>query len=421
MGLLAFGLNHRTAAVELRERVSFDPSRLDQALFDLRNRAGLQEAAILSTCNRTELYCASPHGSAQPIVDWLSEYHQLQSYNIHQMAYEHWGEGAVKHMMRVASGLDSLVLGEPQILGQLKSAYNIANEAKTIGPELSRLFQSSFSVAKQVRTETEIGMNPVSVASAAVSLAKHIFTDLSQSKVLMVGAGETIELVARHLRQHNVTEMTFANRTLERAIHVAAEFGGHPVTLEAIPEILPKVDIVVASTASPIPVIGKGTVEKALKKRKHKPIFMIDIAVPRDIEAEVGDLDDIYLYTVDDLQETVEENRKAREEVAEKAEQIIELRCLEFMQQLKELGAVDTIKRYRQSVEAIREQELAKALNQLNSGGNPEEVLQKMSRALANKVMHQPSLEIKKATVEGRYELIEWVHHLFGLNDHQDK
>lgn len=417
MGLLAFGINHRTAAVELREKLSFSPDRVRDAHSLVRDEANLNEVAILSTCNRTELYCCTDGHDSKRLLEWVSDYHRLTRSKLQACSYEYWDEEAVKHLFRVASGLDSMVLGEPQILGQLKSAYTIAREAKTVGPELGRVFQQTFSVAKQVRTDTNIGANPVSIAYAAVSLAKHIFSDLKDTSVMLVGAGETVELVARHLKESNVHKIIVANRTLERAAVLATEFDGEAITLEEIPNALESVDIVVTSTASPLPILGKGAVERALKRRKHKPMFMIDIAVPRDIEAEVGELDDIYLYTVDDLNETIEENRQARQESANQAEEIIELRVTQFMRQLRELDAVTSVKHYRKTVERIREEEHQKAVQLIRGGMDPEEALARMGHALTNKILHKPSVGLRKAGSEGRIDLLDWARELFGLDD----
>ena len=317
--------------------------------------------------------------------------------------------------MRVASGLDSMVLGEPQILGQLKSAYSVAQQAKTVGPELGRLFQYSFSTAKQVRTETGIGTNPVSVAFASVKLAKRIFADLADTKVLLVGAGETVELVARHLKEQGVKHMTVANRTLSRANAVAEEFSARAITLSDIPLALPQADIVISSTASPLPILGKGAVEHALKLRKHKPMLMMDIAVPRDIEEEVGELADVYLYTVDDLQQVVEENRRQRQEAAHKAEELVDSSLSAFMESLKSLEAVDSIRSYREKMETLRQMELEKALQQIRSGADPEEALQRMSRSLMNKVMHAPTTTLKVAAEQGRTDQVEWAQELLGI------
>ncbi|MFJ2466449.1 glutamyl-tRNA reductase, partial [Pseudomonas sp. NPDC087615] len=326
----------------------------------------------------------------------------------------------VRHMMRVASGLDSLVLGEPQILGQMKSAYAVAREAGTIGPLLGRLFQATFNAAKQVRTDTAIGENPVSVAFAAVSLAKQIFSDLQRSQALLIGAGETITLVARHLHELGVRRIVVANRTLERASLLAEQFGAHAVLLSDIPAELVRSDIVISSTASQLPILGKGAVESALKLRKHKPIFMVDIAVPRDIEPEVGELDDVYLYSVDDLHEVVAENLKSRQGAAQAAEEMVSVGADDFMVRLRELAAVDVLKAYRQQSERLRDEELQKALRLLANGGNAEEVLGQLARGLTNKLLHAPSVQLKKLSAEGRLDALAMAQELFALEGSPD-
>lgn len=416
MVLLAFGINHRTASVDVREKVAFAPDRVADALLQARQEADLSEVAILSTCNRTEVYGACDEKNSHRLIEWIVKYHRLQTGALRDSAYEFWEKAAVTHMMRVASGLDSMVLGEPQILGQLKSAYQVAQEAQTIGPSLGRLFQQSFSVAKKVRTDTEIGNNPVSVAFAAVSLAKHIFSDLSKNTALLIGAGETVELVAKHLHEQGVKDIVVANRTLARANSLAEMFNGRAITLQDIPDMLHKADIVISSTASPLPILGKGAVEHALKRRKHKPVFMMDIAVPRDIEEEVSELPDVYLYTVDDLQQVVDENRKQREKAATVAEEIVGEQSQAFMDSLRGLDAVDTIRAYRGVVENIREQELAKALQAIERGEDPTDVLQRMSRSLANKVLHEPTVQLKKAGEDGQIEKLQWAETLFGVD-----
>ena len=306
MAFLALGINHKTASVAVRERVAFTPEKLVEALRELCRLTPSREAAILSTCNRSELYLEQDALAVDEVLAWLADFHPLNVAELRDCAYVHADEAAVRHMMRVACGLDSLVLGEPQILGQMKSAYAVAREAGTVGPLLGRLFQATFSTAKTVRTDTAIGENPVSVAFAAVSLAKQIFADLHRSQALLIGAGETITLVARHLYEQGVKRIVVANRTLERASQLAEQFGAHAVLLSEIPNELVNSDIVISSTASQLPILGKGAVERALKQRRYKPIFMVDIAVPRDIEPEVGNLDDVYLYTVDDLHEVID-------------------------------------------------------------------------------------------------------------------
>jgi glutamyl-tRNA reductase len=417
MALLALGINHKTAPVDVRERVAFAPESMAEAMRAAKVSADLKEIAILSTCNRTELYCSSKLEGSRALLEWLGEYHGLDPAQLQGCSYAFWDEDAARHMMRVASGLDSLVLGEPQILGQLKSAYSVSQENGHVGAELGRLFQQTFSVAKQVRTDTAIGENPVSVAYAAVSLAQHIFAEMSTSKALLIGAGETIELVARHLSQAGVKEITVANRTLNRALALAEEFSGKAILLGDIPEALADADIVIASTASQLPILGKGAVESALKKRKHRPIFMVDIAVPRDIEAEVGELDDVYLYTVDDLKEVIEENQRTRETAAQQAEEIIESGAHDFMRQLRSLDAVDVLTLFRGQAESLRDQELDKALKQLENGKPAEEVIAMLARGLTNKMLHHPTIQMRKASADGRGDLLELVQELYQLSE----
>lgn len=421
MVLLAYGINHKTATVDLRERLAFAPDRVISALNEVRERARLREVAILSTCNRTELYCSAEAQDTGRLLGWLSDYHALPVDQITRCTYEFWNDAAVRHLMRVASGLDSMVLGEPQILGQLKSAYAVAQEARTVGPELGRLFQHTFSAAKQIRTDTGIGTNPVSVAFAAVKLTKHIFSDLKKTTALLIGAGETIELVARHLHEQGVRNMVVANRTLSRANALAEEFQARAVTLGDIPLALPQADIVISSTASPLPILGKGAVEHALRQRKHKPMFMMDIAVPRDIEEEVAELADVYLYTVDDLQQVVDENRRQRQEAAAQAESLVDRCTVQFMDSLKSLDAVETIRAYRDNLEALRAVEFERALQQLQAGGNPEEILQRMSRNLINKVMHGPTVQLRQAAEQGRVDQLELAQQLLGISSPSDK
>ncbi|MGB2130254.1 MAG: glutamyl-tRNA reductase [Marinobacterium sp.] len=416
MALLALGINHKTASVEVRERVAFAPEKLAEALHEAQRQAQLSEVAILSTCNRTELYCATELEGTRALLEWLGRYHGLDVDELQRCSYAYWNEDAVRHMMRVASGLDSLVLGEPQILGQLKSAYSVAQEEGLVSVELGRLFRSTFTVAKDVRTQTAIGQNPVSVAYAAVSLAQHIFADMKDSRALLIGAGETIELVARHLKRAGVQQITVANRTLARALAVADEFDGRAVELSQIPDELPNTDILIASTASQLPILGKGAVESALKKRKHRPIFMVDIAVPRDIEPQVGELDDVYLYTVDDLREVIEENQRERQSAAAEAEGIIESGALDYMRQLRELDAVDTLTLLRRHATDLAQLELEKARKQLRNGKDPEEMLKRLAHGLTNKLLHQPTVQLRKASSDGRTDLLQLVQELYQLD-----
>lgn len=420
MGLIALGINHKTAHLALREKVAFAPEQMAEALQDALSGSPLQEVVILSTCNRTELFAMAGDGLASEQVvagtlDWLASYHHVASSELQSCCYVHAEQDALRHMMQVASGLDSMVLGEPQILGQIKSAYAVARESSSLGSELSRVFNHVFSIAKQVRTNTAIGENPVSVAYAAVNLSQHIFSDLSKTRALLVGAGETIELVARHLADSKVGDIVVANRTLGRARELAQQFGAEAVLLSDIPEQLVNADIVITSTASQLPILGKGAVEHALRQRKHRPILMIDIAVPRDIEEQVGELNDIYLYTVDDLADIVAENRRNRESEARKADVIIDAGVDSFIKRQRSLDSVSTVKAFRSQAETTRDAELEKALRQLDKGEAAEKVLVNLARNLTNKLIHVPSMAMKKAGAEGRQDLIEWTGELFGV------
>jgi len=420
MTLLALGINHKTAPVDIRERVAFAPEKLSEALRDLASRGSVQEAAILSTCNRTELYLGLESGSDQSVIDWFRDYHHLNPDEVAPYLYIHPDQQAVRHILRVASGLDSLVLGEPQILGQLKDAYLQATDAGTVGRMLNRLFQHTFSVAKQVRTDTAIGASPVSVAFAAVSLAKQIFADMGEHTALLIGAGETIELVARHLRENGIRQLIVANRTIERAQALADEFNGYAIGLSNVPDHLAEADIIISSTASPLPILGKGAVERALKARKRRPMFMVDIAVPRDIEPEVSGLNDVYLYTVDDLHEVIEENRRSRQEAAQQAEEIIDTQVSHFMGWLNSLQAVDAIRSYREHAEEVRDQTVAAALRQLAAGHDPQEVLTQLGRLLTNRLIHAPTVQLHRAAYEGDEELLRITRLLLNLQDDSD-
>jgi glutamyl-tRNA reductase len=416
MTILAVGLNHKTAPVDIRERISFGPDILVGALRDLTNDPGVGEGVILSTCNRTEIYCTLRSERAKPVGYWLGGFHGIESERIAPYLYTHIDQDAIAHLLRVACGLDSMVLGEPQILGQVKTAFQSARAAGTAGKLLGRLFQHSFSVAKQVRTDTAIGSSPVSVAFAAVSLARQIFSDLQHQTALLIGAGETIELAARHLHQHGVERIVVANRTVERAHGLAAQFNGYAIALTELANHLAEADIVVSSTASPLPVLGKGTVERALKARKHRPIFMVDIAVPRDIEPEVADLNDVYLYTVDDLQDVVEEGMRSRQEAAEAAREIVELHTEEFMAWLRSLDAVDLIQDYRRRAECVRDEVLATAMRRLHAGKPPQEVMGFLAHTLTNKLLHAPSARLRRAGREGEAEILDAANELFDLD-----
>src|SRR5690554_3794082 len=415
MHLSVLGINHHTAPVELREQVAFAPETMAEALDDARKTLGIAEVVILSTCNRTEIYTAT-EASEGALLRWLADYKHAAMDSLAKCVYDSRGDEAIAHMMRVASGLDSLILGEPQILGQFKSAFTVAREAGAVGTLLGGAFQHTFAIAKRVRTETAIGQNPVSVAYAAVSLAQRIFSNLSEVNALLIGAGETIELVAQYLRQKNIGSITVANRTLSRAADLARAYHAQAILLSDIPDHLPRADMVISSTASQLPILGKGAVESALKQRRHQPMFMVDIAVPRDIEPEVAKLNDVYLYTVDDLKDVIEENLRSRESAASSAEKIILEGVTSWQKQLRAQNAVGTIRAFRQSVEDIRDAELGRALAALERGQPAEAVLTNLARGLTNKLLHTPTLRLKQAGEEGRDDHIRLAHELSDID-----
>ena len=416
MTLLAFGLNHNTAPLAVREKVTFGTEMMPSALLDLTNRGGVKEAAILSTCNRTEIYCNTSTNIIHEPIEWFRGYHGFTAMELEKFIYTHPEENAVKHMLRVASGLDSMVLGEPQVLGQLKEAYRIAIKAGCIGQLLSRLFQHSFKVAKQIRSNTEIGSHPVSIAFAAVRLAQQIFGDLSQRTALFIGAGNTIELAARHMYENKLNRMIVANRTLERSQKLASEFTAYAITLVDVPKHLDEADIIITATASPLPILGKGAIESAIKKRKHRPMFIVDLAVPRDIEPEAGDLEDVYLYTVDDLKDVIDENIQNRKEAALQAEEIIEIQVFQFMEWLKSLDAVSTIRALRDHATLIQQEALESARQKLRNGKDPEAIMQELTHTLTNKLIHSPSSRLRNAGAMGRDDLLNAARELFNLN-----
>ncbi len=421
MNFLALGINHNSAAIEVRERVAFTPEQVSEALAALCELSGVEDAVILSTCNRTEVYVQTADDNdsaawAGVILEWMANYHHLSAQELRKAAYHHAEDAALEHVVRVASGLDSMVLGEPQILGQLKSAFAVAMDAGVVGADFHRLFQRVFALAKRVRTDTAIGENPVSVAYAAVDLAGHIFSDFGQCSALLVGAGETIELVTRHLIEGGVGRVTIANRTLGRARDLALRFGAEAVMMADIPDQLQHADIVITSTASQLPILGKGAVERALKKRKHRPILMVDIAVPRDIEPEVGDLRDVYLYSVDDLREIVDQNLKSRRTEARKADQMIADGVRAYREELRTLAAVDSVKEYRQMAEHLRQSELDKALRALARGEDPQVVVAQLARGITNKLIHGPTAGLKQVSMVGRPDLLSNARRLLGLD-----
>ena len=414
MHLFTIGVNHTTAPIAIRENVAFNDDNLRHALSDLTAQSAT-EAAILSTCNRTEIYVHSSH--AEPIVDWLAAYHKLKLANVQPYTYTLANDEAVKHAFRVASGLDSMVLGEPQILGQFKQSVKIAQEAGTLGTNLHKLFQRTFEVAKEVRTNTDIGGSSISMAAAAVKLAQRIFGDIKDQKVLFIGAGEMIALCADHFAAQKPKSMTVANRTLERGTELAEKIDGKSILLQDLPDHFADFDIVITSTASQLPIVGLGMVERAIKARKHRPMFMVDLAVPRDVEPEVAQLDDVFLYTVDDLAQVVADGMDNRQAAALDAETIVQARVESFMQWLKKREAVPTIKALREQAEETRKTELEKALKLIQKGESPEKVLETLSNALTNKFLHAPSHVLNQAQGDEHARLEQLLRHIYQIKN----
>jgi len=418
MSIVAVGINHKTAPVAVREKISFNPDNLSVALTELLGNVECREAAILSTCNRTELYLVQEGDvtvTQEKVVRWLEQHHNVPASIITPSLYWHTDQQAVNHMMRVACGLDSLVLGEPQILGQMKQAYSQAKAAGSMSLVMDRLFQRTFGVAKQVRTETDIGANAVSVAFASVNLAKHIFASLENVKVLLVGAGETIELVAKHLYENKVGKITVANRTIVRAEAMAGAIGADVITLAQIPDKMADADIVISSTGSTLPIIGKGMVEHALGKRKHRPIFMVDLAVPRDIEEQVAELEDVFLYTVDDLQSIIAKNLVNRRKEAVQAETIVSTQSDVFMSWLRGLNTQDTVIGYRKQCLEHRDLLLEKAILQLQGNKSPEAIMAELATKLTNKFMHAPTSAIQSAAQGGELDKLVYLRDIYNI------
>lgn len=428
MPFIVVGINHRTAPVELREKVVFAEPEVPAALGELLQLRQVRESLIVSTCNRTELYCytdvddplaASPASSAAvpaTIIDWLAGWHEINTSEIHGCVYQHHDAGAIRHAFAVASGMDSMMLGEAQILGQLKDAYRTAQQSNSTGPFLHRLFQAAFSAAKRVRTETRIGANAVSVASAAVSMAKTVFEKLEERTALLLGAGETIELAARHLHANGVRRMIICNRTLERAQALAQEFDGFAITLDRLDSHLPEADIVISSTASPAPLISHDAVRQALKARRHRPMFMVDIAVPRDIDPDVAKLSDVYLFTIDNLQTVVSDNMAARQQAAVSAEQLLNEEVHVFETHLRTLDAVPTIRQLRNDAESWKAHTIEQAQRMLNNGRPAGEVLEFLADTLTHRLIHSPSQRLRQAAERGEADLIRAAQELFALS-----
>ncbi len=415
MSIFVFGINHQTAPLAVREQVAFAAEQLPAILHAVAATPGVEEAVVLSTCNRTEFYTAGLPHSERPLVDWLVQHKTLERGVIDRHFYHYGEQQAVRHALRVACGLDSLVVGEPQILGQIKDAYHTAVASGTTGKQLNKLMQYTFAVAKKVRTGTAIGATPVSVAYAAVRLARQVHGELNTRRALLIGAGDTIELVAQHLRGQHIAELVFANRTLERAQKLAVTLGGRAIPLTQMPAALAAADIVITATAARLPVVTRAMLEGAIKARRFNPMFVVDLAVPRDVEASASELADIYLYTVDDLDQVIAENLDLRQVAARQAETIVDVHAREFMDWVQSLDGNETIVAYRRQIDGIAQDLLGKAERRLASGEDPRQVLAGLARALTNKLIHHPTAKIREAASEGRLEFIDHARELLAI------
>lgn len=394
--------------------MAFPPTRLLPSLRRLVRDTGVIEASIISTCNRTEVVVAQEDAGSRDAVEWFIKSGARSRENLARSLHHFSGAGAARHLFRVAGGLDSMILGEPQILGQVKQAYEVARDAGTVGKLLNRLYQQAFAVAKRIRTDTAVGANPVSIAYAAVTLARQIFGDLADKTVLVLGAGDTAELVVKHLSSAGLGRLIVANRTVSRAQRLASQCGGVAVGLAALPSYLAQADVVIASTNSLLPIVGKGLVESAIRERRRKPMFMVDLAVPRDIEPEVQSLPDVYLYSIDDLHQVVTENLKSRQGAAAEADRIVDRYVEEFEDWWNTQHVIPIVREFRGQVDTIRGLELERALAELQRGKAPAEVATRLARALANKLAHAPSVRIKRAGEEGDLEALRVLRRLFG-------
>jgi glutamyl-tRNA reductase len=417
MPLIVLGVNHQTAPVDVREKVAVGDAQLAATLQALQNVEGVEEAALVSTCNRTEIYAQVRDGSESVVVDWLAHSNGLAPDSLATYLYRHDGDAAVRHLFRVATGLDSLVLGEPQILGQVKEAWQHARAAGSLRTPLDRLFQQSFAVAKRVRTDTQIGAHPVSVAYAGVRLVRQVFAELDRATVLLIGAGDTIELAAKHLVNAEAKRLLIANRTLEHAQALASRVGGYALPLSELARHLPEADVVISATAAREPILLAATVRDALKARRQRPMFMLDLAVPRDIAADVAKLPNVYLYTVDDLDQVISESKASRQVAAEQAGAIIDLAVEHFMAWWRAQGQQDSLRALRQSAERAKTEALAKARERIAAGEGIDSVMERLAHQLTNQLLHAPSSALRQAALEGDAATLAAAAKIFMAND----
>ena len=418
MPLIALGLNHLTAPVALRERVAIDADATAPALAELVAQPGVDEAMILSTCNRTELYCSVQAGAEDAPRNWLHAHNQMTAGRLDEFLYRHTDGDAVRHVFRVATGLESMVLGEPQILGQVKDAWRAARSAHTLHTPMDRLLQNAFAVAKRVRTETQIGTGPVSVAFTAVRLAERAFADLRQSCVLLIGAGDTIELAVRHLVERGVRRLIVANRTTETAQALVQPVGGYAIALGDLAKHLPEADIVMSATASRTPILDAATLRNALRTRRHRPMLLIDLAVPRDIDPDVAKLPDVFLYTIDDLQQAIDTGKRSREAAVREAEAIIDLQVERFLAWQRAAQLDQPLRAYRAGAEAERDALLARAREMLANGHDTDATLAWLANTLTGKLLHAPSARLHEAAERGDQVLLDAAARLFDADGH---
>jgi len=437
MPIVTFGINHKTAPIDVREKLALHPGHVGETLRAICGSGAANEAVILSTCNRTELYAEAAR--VRELVKWLTrrmpyafdqavfdrevaekgapvdDVHSGTSGGKYKKSYfyTHYGEAAVRHMMRVASGLDSMVLGEPQIFGQMKQAFTLAQETGAVGKRFEQLFPTIFSVTKQIRTDTAVGSHSLSMPYAILQLARQIFSDVRQCNALLIGAGQTISLVATYLHTQGVRQITVANRSLHRAEGIAERFGFHPIGMADIPAYLPKADILVSATSSELPILGKGMVEEALKQRRYRPMFMADLAVPRDIEPQIGALEGAYLYDIDDLQGILADNRKVKTVATQQAEAMIQLQSAHFMRQLQMDDVVEVISNYRANAEKVGRDAIDSVMKMAGVGDLSEYAVEKVIRQLTNKMIHLPTIEMRKAAYAGNMDYLQLLAMLF--------
>lgn len=417
MALLAVGLNHVTAPLALRERAAFPPESTPDALRELCRNGPFDAAALISTCNRTELYLSGQGEDAPVLLDWWRRQRALESRALGEALYRHVDADAVRHLFRVATGLDSMVLGEPQILGQLKDAHRLARAADTLSPTLDRLFQRSFAVAKRIRSETALGENPVSIAYAAVRLLQRVFDQLPRRRVVLIGAGETIELVGRHLLSRGAQDILVVNRTLDRASQLAARLGARAADLGQLDQLLVEADVVFVATHAAQPLVRLDAVTAAFRQRRHRPMFMADLSVPRNIEPAIADLADVYLYALDDLAQVVEEGQDRRRDAALLAETLVSDQVSEFMGWWRAQSSVEAVRALRQKGERLQQQQFERALGQLRAGVPAEQVLQQLAQGLTNKLLHGPTVLLREAASQSDAELLALISRLYPDND----